>query len=150
MVENATANINALCNTRTNVASCSSESIFRFLYASSSHHSTSEQFVSCTPVSTLLFIHPHKQKPNLARTVDSNIYLSVSTQNQTHVHVNLFLSQWTILSPQKRLIFHSESSCICQITWRLILKRVFLTHCGRVTQICVFNTVKLGTSASSP
>jgi len=25
----------------------------------------------------------------------------------------------------------------------------FLTHCGRVTQICVFNTVKLGTSASS-
>ena len=29
----------------------------------------------------------------------------------------------------------------------LVLK---LTHCGRVTQICVFNTVKLGTSASSP
>ena len=25
-----------------------------------------------------------------------------------------------------------------------------LTHCGRVTQICVFNTVKLGTSTSSP
>ena len=25
-----------------------------------------------------------------------------------------------------------------------------LTHCGRVTQICVFNKVKLGTSASSP
>jgi len=25
-----------------------------------------------------------------------------------------------------------------------------LTHCGRVTQICVFNTVKLGTSPSSP
>ena len=25
-----------------------------------------------------------------------------------------------------------------------------LTHSGRVTQICVFNTVKLGTSASSP
>jgi hypothetical protein len=26
----------------------------------------------------------------------------------------------------------------------------FLTHCGRVTLICVFNMVKLGTSASSP
>ena len=26
----------------------------------------------------------------------------------------------------------------------------FLTHCGRMTQICVFSTVKLGTSASSP
>jgi len=25
-----------------------------------------------------------------------------------------------------------------------------LTHCGRVTQIFVFNTVNLGTSASSP
>ena len=25
-----------------------------------------------------------------------------------------------------------------------------LTHCGRVTQICFFNTVKLGTSANSP
>ena len=25
-----------------------------------------------------------------------------------------------------------------------------LTHCGRVTQICVFNTIKLSTSASSP
>jgi len=25
-----------------------------------------------------------------------------------------------------------------------------LTYCRRVTQICVFNTVKLGTSASSP
>jgi hypothetical protein len=27
---------------------------------------------------------------------------------------------------------------------------LWLTHCERVTQICVFNTVKLGTSASSP
>jgi len=25
-----------------------------------------------------------------------------------------------------------------------------LTHCGRVRQICVFNALKLGTSASSP
>ena len=31
-----------------------------------------------------------------------------------------------------------------------IFGRQILTHCGRVTQICVFNTVKLGTSASSP
>jgi len=29
-------------------------------------------------------------------------------------------------------------------------KVIQLTHCGRVTQICVFNTLKLGTSASSP
>jgi len=26
----------------------------------------------------------------------------------------------------------------------------YLTHCGRVTQICIFNMVKLGTSASYP
>ena len=31
-----------------------------------------------------------------------------------------------------------------------ILGRNILTYCGRVTQICVCNTVKLGTSASSP
>ena len=40
----------------------------------------------------------------------------------------------------------------CSCLW--ISPHVFtewcLTHCGRVTQICVFNTVKLGTSASSP
>ena len=31
-----------------------------------------------------------------------------------------------------------------------VVMRSFLTHCGRVAQICVFNTVKLGTCASSP
>ena len=36
-------------------------------------------------------------------------------------------------------------------SWRVFrMIRITLTHCGRVTQICVFNTVKLGTSASSP
>ena len=29
-------------------------------------------------------------------------------------------------------------------------KSQFLTHCGRVTQICAINTMKIGTSASSP
>ena len=41
------------------------------------------------------------------------------------------------------------------INWKVCVRivengRDILTHCGRVTQICVFNTVKLGTSASSP
>jgi hypothetical protein len=36
-------------------------------------------------------------------------------------------------------------------TARCVLRLpLYLTHCGRVTQICAFNTVKLGTSASSP
>ena len=34
--------------------------------------------------------------------------------------------------------------------YKEIIRAWILTHCGRVTQICVFNTVKLGTSASSP
>jgi len=32
----------------------------------------------------------------------------------------------------------------------ILPSEALLTHCGRVTQICVFNTVKLGTSTSSP
>ena len=38
----------------------------------------------------------------------------------------------------------------CSESRQYIYFRALLTHCGRVTQICVFNTVKLGTSASSP
>ena len=37
-----------------------------------------------------------------------------------------------------------------KISVRVRKTSVRLTHCGRVTKICVFNTVKLGTSASSP
>ena len=44
---------------------------------------------------------------------------------------------------------------VVQDLWRsfvhTVMSTVYLTHySGRVTQICVFNTVKLGTSASSP
>ena len=38
---------------------------------------------------------------------------------------------------------HCQFIHICHTTY-------ILTHCGRVTQICVFNMVKLGKSASSP
>jgi len=37
-----------------------------------------------------------------------------------------------------------------QYTGAKIILSHLLTHCGRVTQICFFNTVKLGTSASPP
>jgi len=42
--------------------------------------------------------------------------------------------------------------CLQSPAWSCYHKyyKLYLTHCGRVTQICVFNTVKLGTSASSP
>ena len=39
-----------------------------------------------------------------------------------------------------------NTKCIC---WCNLINYK-LSHCGRVTQICGFNTVKLGTSASSP
>ena len=39
--------------------------------------------------------------------------------------------------------------CMTNITYHCC-RCSTLTHCGRVTQICVFNTVKLCTSASSP
>jgi len=43
-----------------------------------------------------------------------------------------------------------DMSCNADNTGLPHLYPGYLTHCGRVTQICVFNTVKLGTSASSP
>ena len=42
------------------------------------------------------------------------------------------------------------TQCGIWLEFCLLIKSKLLTHCGRVTQICVFNTVKLGTSASSP
>ena len=47
---------------------------------------------------------------------------------------------------QKRKQLQNVFSWKCGIVRHIPL----LTRCGRVTQICVFNTVKLGTSASSP
>ena len=54
----------------------------------------------------------------------------------------------------RRCVYIHISECV-QIVYELLLlsnnntSETFLTHCGRVTQICVFNTVNLGTSASS-
>ena len=44
---------------------------------------------------------------------------------------------------------HSMKFCNVYINSPLSFPQT-LTHCGRVTEISVFNTVKLGTSASSP
>ena len=41
-------------------------------------------------------------------------------------------------------------SVISLLIYHLPIGYSKLTNCGRVAQICVFNTVKLGTSASSP
>ena len=50
--------------------------------------------------------------------------------------------------PLSKRVIHSVRSIASFSNFQIFL--FSLTHCGRVTQICVFNTVKLGTSASSP
>jgi hypothetical protein len=56
------------------------------------------------------------------------------------------LSSMSSLSENAALLFH----CSISVAWKVSSIASRLTHCGRVRQICVFNTVKLGTSASSP
>jgi len=63
------------------------------------------------------------------------------------------LNHLTCLSARKYLIqFHRRENFETYFTTSNNILKMFqiLTHCGRVTQICVFNTVNLGTSASSP
>jgi len=45
---------------------------------------------------------------------------------------------------------YSAVAYILLVPWLYGPLTASLTHCGRVTQIYVFKTVKLGTSASSP
>jgi len=63
----------------------------------------------------------------------------------------------TVVKEKKLIKIHKISNFkmqFCKFISVLILQQLHncnLTHnSGRVTQICVFNTVKLGTSASSP
>ena len=66
MFANPTVNFNALCNSCAKIGCCSSELIFKFLYASSSIQNASEQFVSCVNISFAL--QPHKQKSKGVRS----------------------------------------------------------------------------------
>jgi len=73
---------------------------------------------------------------NIFQTVHLRIIM-VDNQLDAQIFYNTFI----YLNP-----LHVLSTSVL-ILWRTIV----LTHnSGRVTQICVFNTVKLGTSASSP
>jgi len=87
-------------------------------------------------------------------------YISNKMQSYTVYYIRKLLYMFRVVTPP---IIRSAYNCIYSI-WYLshrysylplaascwINIGIFLTHCGRVTQICVFNTVKLGTSASSP
>ena len=52
---------------------------------------------------------------------------------------------WAIKKHWNNKFYHTVAYC-----WLFLYHFHVWTHCGRVTQMCVFNTVKLGTSASSP
>ena len=81
--------------------------------------------------------------------------ISVATTSETSVNLNL-------LSLQEKMDVTDKVNATLYVPYKKSLKNVLflclqsyqitvLTHnSGRVTQICVFNTVKLGTSASSP
>jgi hypothetical protein len=55
--------------------------------------------------------------------------------------VDLLLSDMCILT---------HVMLVIRINFYRVHRSIILTHYGRVTKISVFNTVKLGTSASSP
>ena len=84
------------------------------------------------------------------------------TSSKVHVATNLKITDVTLVAVRILYLRCAAQRFIpCATSWKfqkgnhtaLTTKdRSFepnLTHCGRVTQICVFNTVKLGTSASS-
>ena len=107
------------------------------------------QFKTCRrKETTLFFLHSDFSTMNLGQEVSvktislvheasSMIQLtSFQTQSSLNNKINIKIQ---FVPPSK----HPRPSLLAD-------PLTFLTHCGRVTQICVFNTVKLGTSASSP
>ena len=76
----------------------------------------------------------------------SLIFLIYKKKNYTllGVHSSFLLSQYIACCFLLNRACDDFHCCIVNVA--LVIS---LTHCGRVTQICVFSTVKLGTSASS-
>jgi len=73
--------------------------------------------------------------------------MHVSMQHTENMELDSHV-EWTKKEEKKK----SSREKLNEQSWTKTtpLWKPILTHCGRVTQICVFNKVKLGTSASSP
>ena len=56
----------------------------------------------------------------------------------------------TLLTVKCVICFSLQLSSATLLNLSRSEQEIILTHCGRVRQICIFNTVRLGTSASSP
>ena len=84
-------------------------------------------------------------------------YASVLEAGIIFQAINWILFYFFFLYPEEKgpllvvsVIKHIHNNPEYEASAHFMHVRQLLTHCGRVTKICVFNTVKLGTSASSP
>ena len=89
-----------------------------------------------------------KWKIKVNETKSSHITFTLRKDNCPAISINQ-----TVL-PQVESVKYLGLHFDRRLNWKVHItkkrKQTDLTHCGWVTQICVFNTVKLGTSASSP
>ena len=76
------------------------------------------------------------------------IRIAFPCQNSLHESASTLRLHVNCLSLPIFILLMKEYRVLCEV--RIEYFYVMLTHCGRVMQICVFNTVDLGTSASSP
>jgi len=74
----------------------------------------------------------------------------ITLHKQTHPRGTRKCKYNAALNIHRLFHFLCYSTILSFLLLRSTSEYKILTHCGRVTQICVFNTVKLGTSASSP
>jgi hypothetical protein len=113
MLENPNLNLSKLYNSWAKIACCSSQLIFRLLYAGSSIQNASEQFVWCVHLSFVNFaLYPNPEK-NL--TSDSKrLYLGNHSELDTCSY-ELFFSKWWILSSPKILTFPPESPVLSNL-----------------------------------
>ena len=81
---------------------------------------------------------------NLKKCFEVRI-IYIHPKTQTPQHSKYLPVHWFPIPAETAVLY----LYVLRLRLFVLQKRVVLTHCGRVTQICVFNTVKLGTSASS-
>jgi len=66
------------------------------------------------------------------------------------MRINTTIIRYNVVRRQNHETASSDFSRSFTLKKLLNIRSGLLTHCGRVTQICVFNTVKLGTYEISP
>ena len=106
-------------------------------------------FCTCSPPTPLPRILP---SPGLySPTMWSKFNRHFGQVNLDHLHGKFQTEENNEFTQTYILKIEKAGLLLYRKAFKVISTQAFiLTHCGRVTQIYVFNTVKLGTSASSP